>query len=109
MTMKQFLEEISIYQKYFSPEASEFYNELKSKLNQAFTENGAKILKCMQENEKSYLNTYSSKQLGELSFMAPRSVSGSIKKLIADGYVEKRGNNPVTYSLTAAGEEIKLD
>ncbi len=109
MTMKQFLEEISIYEKSFTPEAAEFYENLKNNLKQTFTENGAKILKCMQNNIEPYLNIFSSKQLGELLFMPPRSVSGSIKKLITDGYIEKHPGNPITYSLTTLGKEVKLD
>lgn len=109
MTMKQFLDEIEIYTKYFSPEASEFYYDLKTKTSKTFTENGMKILKCMQEHQEKYLNIYTAKQLGELLFMPPRSVSGSIKKLITDGYVEKKSLNPISYGLTDAGKEIKLD
>ena len=109
MTMKQFLDEIEIYTKYFSPEASEFYYDLKNKLSKTFTENGAKILKCMQINREQYLNTFSSKQLGELLFMPPRSVSGSIRKLITNGYVEKHAGNPITYGLTDEGKDLQLD
>lgn len=110
MTMQQFLKEIEIYAKDFSSEAQEFYNNLIDKEKQSIvTENGAKILKCMRENKDKYLNVFSSKQLGELLFMPPRSVSGSIKKLLNDGYAEKRSTNPVTYGLTAAGEELQLD
>ena len=44
MTMKQFLDELAPFEKDFSSEAIEFYNELKNKLAKTFTENGAKIL-----------------------------------------------------------------
>lgn len=109
MTMKEFLEELEQYTKTFSPAALEFYNELKSKSKKDFTENGIKILKCMQENKEKYLNVFSSKQLGELLFMPPRSVSGAMKKLLNDGYTEKKSVNPITYGLTTAGEEIQFD
>lgn len=74
-----------------------------------FTENGLKILKTMKENAETYMNIYSSKQLGELLFMSPRSVSGSMKKLIANGYVEKVSLSPVTYSLTTLGKDYQFD
>lgn len=73
------------------------------------TEKGAKILQTMQENKTLYNNIFNAKILGELLFMAPRSVSGSIKKLVTDGYVEKLGSNPISYKLTQLGEECKLD
>lgn len=75
----------------------------------AFTENGVKILKSMKENADKYMNIFKSKELGELLFMSPRSVSGSMKKLIADGYVEKVGVSPVAYSLTDLGKNLEFD
>lgn len=77
--------------------------------SKAFTENGLKILKCMKENYEKYINVFKAKEIGELLFMTPRSVSGSMKKLIADGYVEKVGANPVAYGLTNLGKECELD
>ena len=109
MTMKQFLDELSTFEDSFTPEAVEFYENLKSNLKQTITDNGIKILKSMKDNEEKYLNVFSSKQLGELLFMPPRSVSGSMKKLLADGYVEKKSQNPVTYGLTTLGRETQLD
>jgi predicted transcriptional regulator len=41
--------------------------------------------------------------------MPPRSVSGSIKKLINEGYCEKLNTNPVTYKITTLGKDIQLD
>jgi len=79
------------------------------KASKAFTEKGIKILECMKENNEKYLNIFNSKTLGELLFMTPRSVSGSMKKLISDGYVEKVGTNPVSYGLTDEGKNIEFD
>lgn len=113
MVLKEFLEELKDYTKYFSPEAVEFYYELlenQDKISKtAVTENGVKILKVMQENYELYNNIYSSKQLGELLFMSPRSVSGSMKKLINDGYVEKKAGTPVCYGLTDLGKNFQFD
>ena len=41
--------------------------------------------------------------------MTPRSVSGSLKKLINDGFVEKVGANPVAYGLTELGKSYEFD
>lgn len=109
MTMKQFLDELKIYTKYFSPEAMDFYNTLKEQSNNTFTENGEKILQCMQHNKNNYSNGFTSKQLGELLFMSPRSVSGAMKKLINEGYVIKIAITPIAYKLTELGEETVFD
>ena len=111
MTMKEFLKELDNIdiEEQLSEKAIEFYNQLKEKNEEpAFTENGKKILLCMQNNSDKY-ELFNAKIIGELLFMPPRSVSGSIKKLINEKYCEKIGSNPVSYKLTAAGKEIKLD
>lgn len=77
--------------------------------SKTFTENGLKIFECMRENEQKYINVFKAKEIGELLFMTPRSVSGSMKKLIADGFVEKVGANPVTYGLTELGKAYEFD
>ena len=67
----------------------------------------------MAEKSEAYMNVFSSKQLGELLFMSARSVSGSMRKLVTEGYVEKAGSNPVTYKLTENGatlaKELQVD
>ena len=108
MTMNEFLKELEQYSKYFNPAAMDFYTELKEKTQNTFTENGRKILMCMQQNQATY-KTFSSKQLGELLFMPPRSVSGAMKKLLNEGYCRKQATNPVTYELTTLGSETQLE
>lgn len=73
------------------------------------TENGTKIIAAMQKNQEKYINVFTAKNLGELLFMSPRSISGSMKKLIADGFVEKVGANPVAYGLTKLGKSYEFD
>ena len=108
MTMNEFLQELEQFAKYFSPEAMSFYTDLKEKTQNTFTENGKKILICMQQNEDKY-KVFNSKQLGELLFMPPRSVSGAMKKLLNEGYCRKQASNPVTYELTTLGKETQFD
>lgn len=64
------------------------------------TESGEKVLTWMLENEKEYSNVFSAKAIGEGLFTSSRVVSGAMRKLVTDGYVEKTGQNPVSYSLT---------
>ena len=108
MTINEFLKELEQFSKYFSPEAMDFYINLKEKTQNTFTENGRKILICMQQNQATY-KTFSSKQLGELLFMPPRSVSGAMKKLLNEGYCRKQATSPVTYELTTLGSETQFD
>lgn len=75
-----------------------------------FTETGIKILKIMKENEEKYLNIFSAKQLGELLFISPRSISGSMRKLINDNYVEKiKSSGGTSYCLTDEGKNLQFD
>lgn len=89
-------------------EAVQFFNEWKKKAPESksveITENGAKILKFMQENQDKFNNIFKARDIGEGLFMSGRSVSGSMKKMVTDGFVEKAGKDPVTYSLTEKGE-----
>ena len=72
-----------------------------------FTENGKKILAFLQEHQDT--TTWKSKDIAEGMFVASRTVSGAIRKLVNDGYVEKVGQDPVIYSITEKGIETKID
>ena len=73
-----------------------------------FTENGKLILKFLQEHYTEN-NAWKSKDIAEQLFVSSRTVSGSIRKLVNDGYVEKIGQEPTVYSITEKGIEIKID
>lgn len=88
---------------------NQFLTEKKKTSNGEMTENGLKILRYMQSNEDKYNNLFTSKEIGEGLFMSSRSVSGSMRKIIADGFSEKVGKDPVTYSLTEEGRNKQLD
>lgn len=91
--------------------AKDYLEQLKAtpeKEKAPFTENGAKILTWMQENYIKYNNTLKSKDIAEGLFCSSRTVSGAIRKLVTDGYVEKVGTNPVCYSLTEVGKVCEV-
>jgi DNA-binding MarR family transcriptional regulator len=91
--------------------ALEYFEELKSekpKEKVEITENGAKVLDYMQKNYESCNNTFNAKSIGEGLFVSSRSVSGSMKKLITEGFVEKTNLNPVTYGITEKGKNKDL-
>ena len=97
---------------YFSPDALDFWNGLQmseDKTKKTFTENGKKVLAYMQANKDSYNNLFKAKDVGEGMGSTSRTVSGALRKLTTDGYVEKVGENPVIYSLTTLGSEVTFD
>ena len=81
----------------------------KVKNSGAMTENGIKLLSWMQENEQTLSNLFTSKEAAEALFTSGRSIAGTMRKLVNDGFVEKTGKDPVKYSLTDAGREYKFD
>jgi DNA-binding MarR family transcriptional regulator len=92
-------------------DAEDFWNSLKmtgDKDKPAFTENGKLILKYMKDNKDIYNNLFKAKDIGEGLGISSRTVSGGIRKLVSDGYVEKMGESPIVYSLTNKGIDANL-
>ena len=92
--------------------AAAFWEEFKNgkvKNSGAMTENGAKLLSWMQENVENMSNMFTSKEIAEGLFTSGRSISGSMRKLVSDGYVEKINGNPIRYSLTEAGRNYQFE
>ncbi len=85
------------------------FKEGKVKESKGMTENGTKLLSWMQENEVSMCNLFTSKEAAEALFTSGRSIAGSMRKLVNDGYVEKIGKDPVRYSLTEMGKTYQFD
>lgn len=74
-----------------------------------FTDNGKLILKYMQDEHEKYNNMFKAREIAEGIFIQSRSVSGSIRKLVTDGYVEKIGADPVVYALTEEGKTTTVE
>lgn len=104
---QDFEEDAEAYKK-----ALEYFEDLKADKGTGpkpeITENGAKILKYMQENYQKYNNVFKSKEIGEGLFISSRSVSGSMKKLITEGFVNKIGTDPVAYEISQKGIDKDL-
>lgn len=89
---------------------SEFWESFKNEKPAAdITENGKKVILFMQENMETYNNLFKAKDVGEGLFVSSRTVSGAMRKLIADNYVIKVGGSPVVYSLSDAGKNLTFD
>lgn len=92
--------------------ATAFWEDFKNgkiKKSGAMTENGRKLLSWMQENVDTMTNLFTSKEAAEALFTSGRSIAGSMRKLINDGYVKKIGKDPVQYSLTEVGKNYQFD
>ena len=89
---------------------TEYWNKFKGNSSGGdkpqFTENGKKILAFLQQNPDT--QTWKAKDIAEGMFVASRTVSGAIRKLVSDGYVEKVGQDPVIYSITEKGIETQI-
>ena len=71
-----------------------------------FTENGKKILVYMRENQNIPL--MKARDIAEGMEISSKTVSGAIRKLVSDGYVEKVGQDPTVYTLTENGKNIEI-
>ena len=71
-----------------------------------FTDNGKLILKYMQDNPDMEL--LKAKDIAEGLCISSRTVSGAIRKLVTDGYVEKVATDPVIYTITEQGKNIEI-
>ena len=49
---------------------------------------------------------YKARDIAQGMFIASKSVSGAMRKLVTDGYVEKIGQNPVVYMITEKGKNV---
>ena len=71
-----------------------------------FTDNGKLILQFLRDNEDT--TTWKARDIAEGLFVSSRTVSGSIRKLVNDGYVEKVSKDPVIYSITDLGKKVEI-
>ena len=83
------------------------FQEGPSNQKPTFTENGILILTFLKNHPETKL--WKSKDLAEQMELSSRTVSGSMRKLVTDGFVEKVGQDPIIYSITEKGKEVNLD
>lgn len=92
-------------------DVKEFYDVLSASQENftsrpAFTETGLIILKYLQNCDTK---TLKAKDIADGVTLSSRKVSGAMRKLVNDGYVEKFGQNPVIYTLTNKGKNLNLE
>ena len=91
-------------------EVKEFYDILRSQQDKhidkpLFTETGLQILEYLKTQDARSLKA---KDIADGMEISSRKVSGSIRKLVTDGFVEKYGANPVVYTLTEKGKNFDI-
>lgn len=79
----------------------------KDKEKPELTDNGKLVLKFLQDHQE--VATWKAKDIAEGLFISSRTVSGSIRKLVTDGFAEKVGQDPVIYVLTEKGKNYKIE
>lgn len=72
----------------------------------ALTENGKAILSYLQENlvDKPFKSADVAQGMG----ISARGISGSLRKLVSDGFCDKTGKDPYIYNLTEKGKTFIL-
>lgn len=71
------------------------------------TENGKMILSFLQSNQDT--STWKAREIAEGLFVSSRTVSGSIRKLVTDGFVEQISKDPSIYSITEKGKNLDIN
>lgn len=69
------------------------------------TDNGKIILKYMQDND---IKMGKAKDIADGLGLSSRAVSGSLRKLVTDGFVERISKDPTIYALTDKGKKYKI-
>lgn len=72
----------------------------------AFTEIGLNILEYLQN---CGIKSIKAREIADGIDVPSRKVSGAMRKLVTDGYVEKFGQNPVIYALTEEGKNLNIE
>ena len=111
MKKEKFIKDVeNIMNKYpdeFCEDSKEYFEalkEVKTDDKEIITEKGKEILRTMRELDKMV----KAKDIAEAMGVSSRTVSGSLRKLSTDGFVEKIGKDPIIYALTDLGKEIEI-
>ena len=92
-----------------SDEVQDVYNMLQEQQTMEkpmFTESGLSILEYLQTCDAKSLKA---RDIADGMGISSRQVSGAIRKLVTDGFVDKYGQNPVIYSLTEKGRNFDIN
>ena len=71
------------------------------------TDSGKRILDYLQKNPDKVM--LKARDIAEDLYISSRGVSGALRKLVSDGFVEKMGESPVIYSITEKGKNFIIE
>lgn len=89
-------------------EVQQVYDSLRGQQEEdkpMFTESGLSIFEYLQSAGGGSLKA---KDIADGMGISSRKVSGAIRKLCTDGFVDKAGKNPTIYSLSDKGKEFDI-
>ena len=92
------------------PDVVDYWNALKGTTDvekPMFTDNGKIVMEYLKGLSTDI--PLKSKDIAEALFISSRTVSGAMRKLVTDGFVEKIGQDPVMYNLTEKGKNIEIN
>ena len=92
------------------PDVVDYWNALKGMTDvekPLFTDNGKIVMEYLKGLSSDI--PLKSKDIAEALFISSRTVSGAMRKLVTDGFVEKIGQDPVMYNLTEKGKNIEIN
>ena len=90
------------------PEVLDYFNTLCiEKEKPLFTDNGKVVLGFLQTADSE--EKYSAKIIAENLGLSAKTVSGSMRKLVTDGFIEKVGTDPCLYTITEKGKNIIIE
>ena len=101
---------IEAYPQEMPEDARIYWDALRSKEEAEkpmFTDNGKLIIKFLQDNQS--VPMWKSKDIADGLVISSRGVSGAMRKLVSDGFVEKIGQDPAVYALTDKGKNIVIE
>ena len=85
----------------------EYFNALAQEEEKPiFTDNGKVILAYMKTVPGENLKA---RDIADNLGLSAKTVSGSMRKLVSDGFIEKIGKDPIIYTITNKGKEITID
>lgn len=92
-------------------EVQEYYDMLRSQQDKhidkpLLTETGLQILEYLQKCDSKSLKA---RDIADGMEMSSRKISGSMRKLVTDDFVDKFGSNPVVYTLTNKGKNFDIE
>ena len=63
----------------------------------------------MKEHKNDYNNLFKAKDIADGLGRSSRGISGTMRKLVNDGFCESMSKDPVIYMLTEKGKNYKIE